>query len=212
MKIFLDSADLDEIRTAAAAGAIDGLTTNPSLLARAHADLESFLGAACEVVQGPVSAPVRATEPDAIVAEARALARRHERLVAKIPITGSGLQAMARLRSEGIRTHATLCCSAAQALLAARAGAYFVSPLVGRLEEHGEAGLEIVSQIVDIYDNYEYDTQIIVASVKKPLHVLESARLGADGVTLPKRILDELVRHPLTDSIQRAFLADWEGH
>jgi transaldolase len=211
MKIFLDSAHVDEVRAAVAAGAIDGLTTNPTLLARAQVDLEGFLDAVCEIVPGPVSAPVRATEPEAIVTEARALARRHDRLVAKIPITQAGVQAMARLRSEGIRTHATLCCSAAQALLAARAGAHFVSPLVGRLEEHGDAGLEIVSQIVDIYDNYDYDTQIIVASVKKIEHVLESARLGADGVTLPKRILDELVRHPLTDSIQRAFLADWEG-
>jgi transaldolase len=211
MKIFLDSANLDEIRSAVAAGSIDGLTTNPSLLAREHVDLDSFLAAVCEIVPGPVSAPVRATDPEAIVSEARTLARRHDRLIAKIPITTAGLQAMARLHGEGIRTHATLCCSAAQALLAARAGAHFVSPLVGRLEEHGEAGLEIVSQIVDIYDNYDYDTQIVVASIKKPQHVLEAARLGADGVTVPKRLLDELVRHPLTDSIQRAFLADWEG-
>ena len=210
MKIFLDSADLDEIRDAVAAGLVDGLTTNPSLLARARVEPGKFLAAVCRLVPGPISFPVRGVEAEEMVLEGRALAGVDDRVVVKIPITPAGLRAIARLHGEGVRTHATLCCSATQALLAARSGADFVSPLVGRLEERGEPGLELVSQMVDIYDNYEYDTQIIAASIRKPQQVQEVARLGADGVTVPKSVLDALARHPLTDSLQEAFLADWK--
>jgi len=191
-------------------GLVDGLTTNPSLLARARVVPEEFLAAVSELVPGPVSFPVRSVETDDIVREGRALAAAHERLVVKIPITPAGLRAIARLHGEGVRTHATLCCTASQALLAARSGADFVSPLVGRLEERGEPGLELVSQIVDIYDNYEYDTQIIAASIQKLQYVHEVARLGADGVTVPKPLFDALFRHPLTDSMQETFLAEWK--
>jgi transaldolase len=210
MKIFLDSADLADIRDAVRSGLVDGLTTNPSLLARARVVPEEFLAAVAELVPGPISFPARAVETDDIVREGRALAAAHERLVVKIPLTPAGLRAIARLHGEGVRTHATLCCTASQALLAARSGADFVSPLVGRLEERGEPGLELVSQIVDIYDNYDYDTQIIAASIKKLQHVHEVARLGADGVTVPKALFDAMVRHPLTDSLQETFLADWK--
>jgi transaldolase len=210
MKIFLDSADLDEIRAAVATGLVDGLTTNPSLLARSAVSLPEFLPVACELVGGPVSAPVRAADSDGIVREGRALARLHPAVVVKIPIHSEGLRAIARLHGEGVRTHATLCCAAVQALLAARSGADYVSPLLGRVEEAGESGLDLIAQIIEIYDNYEFDTRIVVASLRSARQVQECARLGADAVTIPKRVLDELVRHPITERLDEAFRADWE--
>jgi transaldolase len=210
MKLFLDSANLDEIRAAVAAGLVDGITTNPTLLAREHVVLEEFLPQVCELVAGPVSAPVRGTDADEIVREGRALAKLHDGVTVKIGIDLEGLRAVAKLHAEGIRTHATLCCSAHQALLAARAGADFVSPLVGRVNAAGGNGLELVSQIIDIYDNYEFDTQILVASLRSPSDVIESARLGADGITAPKALLEELARHPLSDSIQLEFRESWK--
>ncbi len=210
MKIFLDSANLDEIQRASAAGLIDGLTTNPSLLARARVVREEFVPAACALVQGPVSVPVRATEADAIVLEGRTLAKLHDDVVVKIGIDAEGLRAIAKLQSEGIRTHATLCCSAAQALLAARAGAHFVSPLLGRLEDLGLPALDLVAEIIEIYDNYEFDTQIMVASLRSVWHVQESARLGADAATMPLGLLQDLARHPLTASLQERFQAEWK--
>jgi transaldolase len=210
MKLFLDSANLGEIRAVLDAASIDGLTTNPTLIAREAVVLEEFVPAACALVQGPVSVPVRSTTADEMVLEGRTLAALHDDVVVKIGIDPAGLRAMAKLHSEGIRTHATLCSSAAQALLAARAGAYFVSPLLGRLEDCGVPALDLVAQIIEIYDNYEFDTQIMVASVRSVWHVQEVARLGADAATLPRALLDALARHPLTDSLQERFQADWK--
>lgn len=210
MKLLLDSADAGEIRAAVELGWIDGVTTNPALLARARTTPRDLIAAVAELVGGPVSVPVRASEVDAIVREGRELAQLHENVVVKIPIHAAGLRAMTKLHSEGVRTHATLCCSASQALLVARAGAEFLSPPVGRLAEQGGSGFDLVAQIIEIYDNYDFDTQIVVASVRSTAHVLEAARLGADACTVPRGILDELVRHPLTERLQAEFLADWK--
>jgi transaldolase len=212
MKIFLDSANLDEIRAATASGVIDGLTMNPALLARERVVREELVPAVCALVQGPVSVPVRATETEAMVVEGRALAKLHDDVVVKIGIDAPGLQAIAKLQSEGIRTHATLCCSSAQALLAARAGAFFVSPLLGRLEDLGVPALQLVAEIIEIYDNYEFDTQIMVASLRSVWHVQEAARLGADAATMPRALLGALAEHPLTASLQERFQADWKRH
>jgi transaldolase len=209
MKLFIDSADVDEIRAAAALGVVDGVTTNPALLARRKVRLLDLLPEICALVDGPVSAPARGVETEALVAEGRLLAKVHDNVVIKIPIHADGLRAMSKLHSEGIRTHATLCCSAGQALLAAKSGADFVSPLVGRLDELGGAGLDLVADIIEIYDNYEFDAQIVVASVRHALHVQESALLGADACTVPWRVLQDLMRHPLADSLHSAYLADW---
>lgn len=210
MKLFLDSANLDEIRATLATSVIDGLTTNPSLLARERVTREEFVPAACALVQGPVSVPVRALEAEAIVHEGRSLAKLHDDVVVKIGIDPEGLRAIAKLQSEGIRTHATLCCTSAQALLAARAGAYYVSPLLGRLEDLGLPALELVAQMIEIYDNYDFDTQIMVASLRSVWHVQEAARLGADAATLPRPLLEGLARHPLTASLQERFQAEWK--
>jgi len=210
MKIFLDSANPDEVRAVIAQYAIDGVTMNPGLLAREKVRLASVLPLICELVPGPVSAPVRATEADAIVAEGRAFAEQSERILVKIPIHAAGLKAMAKLHAEGIRTHATVCCSANQALLAARAGADYVSPLVGRLEETGVSGMDLVAQIIEIYDHYDYDTQIMVASLRTTTHVQEAALLGVDAVTLSRRLLEDLAQHPLADRVNEEFLAAWK--
>jgi len=210
MKIFVDSADLEEIRSAVALGYLDGVTMNPAMLSRPRVDLQEVLPRICALVNGPVSAPVRATEAEAIVVEGRGLARLHDNVVVKIPIRHDGLRAMAKLHSEGIRTHATLCCSANQALLAAKSGAHFVSPFVGRLDDLGAAGMDLVAHIIDIFDNYEVDTEVLVASVRHPLHVQEAARLGADGCTMPLGVLEDLARHPLTDTLYDRYLADWK--
>jgi transaldolase len=211
MKLLLDSADAGEVRAAVELGWIDGVTTNPALLVRAGTTPRELVAAVADLVSGPVSVPVRATEADAIVREGRELAQLHENVVVKIPIQVAGLRAMAKLHSEGVRTHATLCCSATQALLVARAGADFLSPPVGRLAEQGGAApFELLGQIIEIYDNYEFDTQIVVASVRSAADVLEAARLGADACTVPWRILDELLRHPLTERLRAEFLADWK--
>lgn len=210
MKLFLDSADLDEIRAVAALGWVDGVTMNPALLARNHVRLEEFIPVVCALIAGSVSAPVRAVEAELIVREGRSLAKLHDAVVVKIGIDSEGLRAIARLHSEGIRTHATLCCSPNQALLAARCGADFVSPLVGRVDAFGGSGLDLVATILEIYDNYEYDTQVMVASLRNAVQVQEVARLGADAATLPKSLLDELAHHPVTQQLQRAFQADWD--
>jgi transaldolase len=210
LKLYLDSADLDEIRAAAAAGWIDGVTMNPALLSRANADLESLVPAVGALVDGPVCVPAQGGDPDAIVRDGRALAKLHDSVVVKVAIDPVGLRALAKLHSEGIRTHATLCCSLNQALLAAHAGADYVSPIVGRLEESGQPGMVLVSQIIDVYDNYDYDTQIVVASLRTPEHVQESALLGADAVTVRPALLEQMLQHPLTSRIQGEFLAAWK--
>lgn len=212
MKIFVDTADLGEIRRAAAAGLIDGITTNPSLLSKVvgDADLRDYMKQVAAAVEGPVSLEVVATDADGMVAQGRELASIADNVVIKCPLTEAGLVATRRLRSDGIAVNVTLCFSPAQALLAAKAGASFISPFVGRLDDISHQGMELVGQIREIYDNYGYDTEILVASVRHPLHFVEAALVGADIATLPPAILWKLLDHPLTDRGLDAFLRDWE--
>lgn len=212
MKIFLDSADLNEIRRATEAGLIDGITTNPSLLARVAGEAEPrdiFLEI-CETVDGPVSAEVVAVEADQMIEEGRRLAAIHDNIVVKVPLTEDGLRACRTLASEGVRVNVTLCFSAPQALFAAKAGAAYISPFIGRLDDIAEDGMEVVSQIRRIYDNYDLETEILAASIRHPRHVVEALLMGADCGTLPPKVLWQLLEHPLTDRGLEAFLADWE--
>jgi transaldolase len=211
MKIFIDTADLQEIRRAARAGLIDGVTTNPSLLAKAAAgrDVRDYMKEIADAVDGPVSLEVVATDAAGMVAEGKDLARIAENVVIKVPLTEEGLAATRELRAEGIDVNVTLCFSPAQALLAAKAGATYVSPFVGRLDDISHQGMELIGQIREIYDNYGYETQILVASVRHPLHFVEAALLGADVATVPASVLFKLLDHPLTDRGLEAFLEDW---
>lgn len=213
MKFFLDSADLTEIRRAMDAGLIDGITTNPSLLAKvAGADHEprELLAEICRIVPGPISAEVVATTKDEMLREGRELARVADNIVVKVPLTEAGLMACRQFRSEDIRVNVTLCFSAAQALLAAKAGASYISPFVGRLDDVAQDGMELIEQIVQIYGNYDFETEVLVASVRHPVHVVQAALLGADVATVPAKVLHQLMHHPLTDKGLAAFLADWE--
>ncbi len=211
MKFFIDTADLKEIRELASWGIIEGATTNPTLLSRQEGDPVEILREICEIVNGPVSAEVVSTEADGMVKEARELAKIHKHIVIKIPMTAEGLKAVKQLSSEGIRTNVTLVFSPVQALMAARAGADFVSPFVGRLDDISSYGMRLVEDIVEIFSNYpDIKTQVIVASVRHPMHVLEAARIGADIATVPPKVLRQLVKHPLTDIGIERFLADWE--
>jgi transaldolase len=213
MKFFLDSADLTEIRRAMEAGLIDGITTNPSLLAKAAGaqhDPREILKEICDTVPGPISAEVVAIEKNAMYEEGRKLAKLADNIVIKVPLTEDGLVACRRFRTEGIHVNVTLCFSPAQALLAAKAGASYISPFVGRLDDIGENGMELISQIVQIYHNYDFETEVLVASVRHPMHVVEAALLGADVATVPAKVLHQLVGHPLTDKGLAGFLADWE--
>ncbi len=212
MKIFLDTADLSEIRRAADAGLIDGITTNPSLLASGAGDREpaELFREIAEIVDGPVSAEVVATETPTMVEEGKRLAALHDNIVVKVPLTEAGLRACRQLRDTGIRVNVTLCFSAVQALLAAKAGATFISPFVGRLDDVGQDGIELVAEIREIYDEYGIETEILAASLRHPKHVLQSALIGADCATLPPKVLYQLLKHPLTDVGLERFLADWE--
>lgn len=209
MKIFLDTANLDELRRAAAWGIVDGVTTNPSLIAKEGRPIEEQIKAICEIVDGDVSAEVVTTSADTMVEEGRRLSGLHENVVVKLPLTRDGITACSRLSREGIRTNVTLCFTAAQALLAAKAGAYIVSPFVGRLDDIGHEGMKLIRDIVQIYRNYGYSTQILAASLRSPSHVIESALAGAHIATLPFKVLDQLFTHPLTDKGLQQFLADW---
>lgn len=212
MKIFLDTADLAEIRRAMEAGLIDGVTTNPSLLAKAAGKSGSpreILAEICKLVPGPISAEVVATDAEQIVREGRELAKIADNIVVKVPLIEDGLRACREFRAEGIAVNVTLCFSPTQALLAAKAGATYISPFVGRLDDIGADGMELISQIVQIYHNYAFDTEVLVASVRHPQHVVQSALLGADVVTIPAKVLHQLLQHPLTDKGLDAFLADW---
>lgn len=212
MKIFLDTADLTEIRRAAEAGLIDGVTTNPSLLmkaAGAEGSPREILAEICRVVDGPISAEVVATDAEAMLREGRELAKIADNIVVKVPLIESGLRACQQFHAEGIPVNVTLCFTATQALLAAKAGAAFISPFVGRLDDISASGMKLIEQIVQIYDNYEFETEVLVASVRHPDHVVEAALLGADVVTLPSKVLYQLLQHPLTDKGLDAFLADW---
>lgn len=212
MKIFLDTADVSEIRRAADAGLIDGVTTNPSLMAKVAGDQDPrdlFLEI-CNAVDGPVSAEVVAMEKDAMVEEGRRLAALHDNIVVKLPLIEEGLRACRALTAEGVRTNVTLCFSAPQALMAAKAGATYVSPFIGRLDDISAEGMGLIAQIRQVYDNYGMETRILAASIRHPMHMVESMLQGADCATLPAKVLYQLLKHPLTDRGLEAFLADWE--
>jgi transaldolase len=208
MKLFLDTANLDELRRGAAWGIVDGVTTNPSLIAKEGRPIAEQVAKICEIVDGDVSAEVVATEAGAMIEEGRELAKIHKNIVVKLPLTRDGIQACAALSKEEIRTNVTLCFTAGQALLAAKAGAYIVSPFVGRLDDIGMVGMELIGSIRRIYDNYGYSTQILAASLRSPLHVVQAAEVGADIGTLPFKVLDMLFNHPLTDRGLEQFLKD----
>ena len=210
MKFFIDTADIDEIREAQSWGLLDGVTTNPSLIARTGKTFDAVIREICEVVDGPISAEVVSTDFEGIVAEAGKLAEIHPNIVVKIPLIMEGLKAVRWCSENRIATNVTLCFSPLQALLAAKAGADYISPFIGRLDDIAHDGMELIEQIVTIYENYQFDTEVLVASVRHPLHVLEAARLGADVATIPHSVLTKLAKHPLTDSGLARFLADWE--
>ena len=212
MKIFLDTADLNEIRRAADANLIDGITTNPSLMSQAagQGDPKDVFLEICKAVDGPVSAEVVAVEKDAMVTEGKRLAKIHDNIVVKVPLTEDGLRACRALRADGIRVNVTLCFSVTQAHLAAKAGASFISPFVGRIDDISGDGMELISHIRQVYDNYGFATEILAASIRHPQHVVQSLLLGADCATMPPKVLYQLLKHPLTDSGLAAFLADWK--
>ncbi len=210
MKFFIDTANIDEIKDAHSMGMVDGVTTNPTLIAREGRDLKTVIAEICEIVDGPISAEVISLETDGMVAEARELAKIHANIVVKIPMTTDGLKAVRILSAEGIKTNVTLVFSALQALMAAKAGATFVSPFVGRLDDLAQEGMLLIEQIAEIYSNYAYDTEIIVASIRNPMHVLDAAVIGADIATIPYGVLKKLAAHPLTDKGLQSFLDDWK--
>jgi transaldolase len=208
MQIFIDSADIEEIRDAAAMGVVDGVTTNPSLVAKTGRPFRDVLVDICEVIDGPISAEVIATDYDGMMKEARSLAKMHDNIVVKIPLIAEGLKAVRTLTDEGIRTNVTLCFSPTQGLLAAKAGATYVSPFIGRIDDIGGDGMEIVQQLVTIYQNYNLTTQVLAASIRHPVHVVQASLIGADVATLPHKVIHQLLKHPLTDSGLERFLAD----
>jgi transaldolase len=210
MKFFIDTANTEEIRKAWELGVIDGVTTNPSLMSKEGKDPVELLKTICGIVDGPVNAEVVGLTADVMIKEARVLSKIHKNIVIKIPMIEEGLKAVKKLSSQKIKTNVTLIFSANQALLAAKAGASYVSPFVGRLDDISHDGMEIVSQIIDIYDNYLFETEIIVASVRNPLHVLDAAMMGADIATIPFSVISQLAKHPLTDIGLEKFLKDWE--
>ena len=210
MKFFIDTANIDEIKEAHRMGMVDGVTTNPSLIAKEGRDFEEIIKEICQLVEGPISAEVISVDTQGMIKEARDLAKIHDNIVVKIPMTVDGLKATRQLSEEGIKTNVTLVFSPLQALMAAKAGATYVSPFIGRLDDLSQEGILLVEQIVEIYSNYAFDTEIIVASVRNPLHVLESALMGADIATIPFSVLGKLATHPMTDKGLKAFLDDWE--
>jgi transaldolase len=210
MKFFIDTANTGEIREAWEIGVIDGVTTNPSLISKEKKEPVKLLKEICAIVDGPVSAEVVSLDADGMVKEAKNLARIHKNIVIKIPMTTDGLKATKKLTGLKIKTNVTLIFSANQALLAAKAGATYVSPFVGRLDDISSYGMELVGQILEIYDNYGFETEIIVASIRNPLHVLDAARMGAHVATIPFKVIEQLSKHPLTDIGLEKFLADWE--
>jgi transaldolase len=210
MKFFIDTANIDEIREASSMGMLDGVTTNPSLVAREKKDFRKLLEEICSIVDGPISAEVISLEYDGMMKEGRELAKIHKNIVVKIPLIKDGLKAVKALGGEGIKSNVTLCFSANQALLAAKAGAYFISPFIGRLDDIGQNGMDLIGQIVTIYRNYGYSTEVLVASIRHPMHVVDAAMIGADICTMPFKVLDQLIKHPLTDIGIERFLSDWK--
>jgi len=211
MKFFIDTANLDEIRQGVEMGMVDGVTTNPSLVAKEDKPFLEILKEICSVVEGPVSAEVVSLECDGMLKEARELAKMSDNIVVKVPMIVEGIKAVKQLTSEGIDTNVTLVFSTAQALLAAKAGATYVSPFVGRLDDISLQGMDLVSDIMTIYRNYGYRTEVIVASVRSPMHVMDAAMIGADIATVPLKVIAQLAKHPLTDKGMQQFLADWEN-
>ncbi len=210
MKFFIDTANVKEIREAASFGVVDGVTTNPSLIAKEGRDFKQVIAEICEIVDGPISAEAVSLEADKMVVEGLELAKIHKNIVVKLPMTKDGLKATKVLADKGIRVNMTLVFSASQALLAAKVGAAYVSPFVGRLDDISHYGMDLVEQMVTIFDNYGYPTEVIVASVRNPLHVVDAAMVGAHIATIPFSVIDQLVKHPLTDIGIEKFLADWK--
>ena len=211
MKFFLDTANVKEIQEAASLGLLDGVTTNPSLVAKEGRSFKEMLIEICNIVDGPISAEVVSLEADAMVKEGKELAKIHKNIVVKVPLIAEGLKATKRLAAEGIKVNVTLCFSPTQALLAAKAGAWCVSPFIGRLDDISSNGMELIRQILTIYRNYDYKTQVLVASVRHPQHVVEAALAGGHICTMPFSIFQQMVKHPLTDIGLKKFLADWEA-
>ncbi len=210
MKFFIDTANIEEIKKGLELGMVDGVTTNPSLISKEQRTFNEILTDICALVDGPISAEVISLEADGMVAEGRELAKLHKNIVIKVPMTAEGLKAVKRLAADGIRTNVTLIFSPAQALLAAKAGAAYVSPFVGRLDDIAQEGVSLISEIMTIFGNYGYASEVIVASVRSPMHVIQSALLGAHIATIPYKVIAQLARHPLTDLGMEQFLADWE--
>lgn len=211
MKFFIDTANIKEIKEAASLRVLDGVTTNPSLVAKEGKDFRELLEEICSIVDGPISAEVVSTDLDGIMKEGRELSKIHENIVVKVPLIKEGLKAVKCLKAEGIRSNITLCFSPNQALLAAKAGASFISPFIGRLDDISHTGMDLIKQIVSIYRNYQFETEVLVASVRHPVHVVEAAMIGADICTMPFKVIDQLVKHPLTDIGLERFLVDWKN-
>ena len=211
MKLYLDTGNVNEIREAASYGLIDGITTNPSLVSKEGRDFKDLLVEICSLVDGPISAEVVGLDADSMVKEGRELAKIHKNIVVKVPLISEGLKATKQMASDGIRVNVTLCFSATQALLAAKAGAWCVSPFIGRLDDISSDGMDLIEQILTIYENYDFQTQVLVASVRHIQHVVDAALLGGDICTMPYSIYQQLVKHPLTDIGLQKFLADWEA-
>ncbi len=210
MKIFLDTANVDEIRDAVALGVLDGVTTNPSLMSKEHGDYNEMLKEICDIVQGPVSAEVVAEDAEEMLRQGREFAKISDHIVVKVPLVAEGIKAVTKFTAEEINTNVTLCFSANQALIAAKAGATYISPFVGRVDDIGQNGMQIISEIIEVYENYAYPTQVLVASVRHVQHVLEGARMGADVATIPYKVLMQMLKHPLTDIGLKKFTEDWE--
>lgn len=211
MKFFIDTANINEIREANAMGVLDGVTTNPSLCAKEGiSDFEGFIAEICQIVSGDVSAEVVSTDYNGIMEEGRKLAEIADNVVVKVPLIKEGIKAIKSFTDEGIKTNCTLCFSPTQALVAAKAGATYISPFVGRLDDISTNGMQLIAEIVQIYQNYGYDTEVLVASIRHPMHVVEAAQIGADVATMPFGVIERLIKHPLTDSGLEKFLSDWD--
>ena len=211
MKIFVDTGSLKEIREAASYGVLDGVTTNPSLISKeGHADVRKFYEEICKIVPGDVSAEVISTDFDGMLKEGRDLSKIAPNIVVKVPLIKEGLKAVKALKEEGIKTNVTLCFSPSQAVLAAKAGAYIISPFIGRLDDISHRGMDLIEQIVQIYNNYGYDTQVLVASIRHPLHFVDACLIGADISTMPFKVIEQLIKHPLTDIGLDKFISDWK--
>ena len=210
MKFFIDTANVDEIKKANELGMVDGVTTNPSLVSKEGREFNGLIKEICDIVDGPVSAEVVSVDADGMVREAKDLAKLADNIVVKIPMIEEGLKAVKILSKEGINTNVTLCFSSIQALMAAKAGAAYISPFVGRLDDIGHRGMDLVDEILTVYDNYGFETEVIVASIRNPIHVLDAALMGADIATIPYKVIQQLAKHPLTDIGLEKFLADWK--